>query len=105
MAATDRRGPSIGYPKKKCFLWLLAALLSFGSAYSILRFCELASVVGDWLGLPQYATQIPILQRKGAWYEVFSVVLPLIVTVLLVFATAPRSDAAMGEAKGIQLSN
>lgn len=101
MAATDTRSPSIGYSKEKCFLWLLAALLSFGSAYSILRFFELARVVGDWLGLPQYATQIPILQREGTWYEAFSVVLPLIATVVLVFATAPRSDAAMGEVKGI----
>ena len=57
----------------------------FGSALALLRWASIGFVVGDWIGLPQYAGQIPKLETEGVWCLCTGVVLPFLAAIFLVF--------------------
>lgn len=94
MTAIADRKPSIKKSKKKRIRWAFAILLMASSAYCILRVYVIGSVVGDWIGLPQYAAQIPVLEREGTWFEITAIVLPFVAALLLVPAIFQRSKPA-----------
>jgi hypothetical protein len=72
------------WPSKRRAPWLIGAVaIMFGAAYSLLRCFVIGSVVGDWIGLPQYAAQIPSLEREGTWFEVLAGILPFLAALLL----------------------
>lgn len=73
------------------------------SAYCIVRVYVVGSVVGDWIGLPQYAAQIPVLEREGTWFEITAVVLPFVAALLLVRAIFQRGTPA-GSGRGSPIS-
>jgi hypothetical protein len=70
-------------------LLLLALVLMFGSAYSILKFFATAGAVSNWMGLPQYAAQISRLQAEGGWWEALAIVLPFLAALVLGFGRPP----------------
>jgi hypothetical protein len=101
MALAFGQAFSIRKFNKKRALWALGSLaLMFGAAYSFVRYLVIGSTVGDWIGLPQYAAQIPRLEREGAWFAVLAVVLPFIAAPLLGFVTAPQVESVMTEVRG-----
>jgi len=66
--------------------WLLGALaLMFVSAYSILKFYSIGSNVSGWIGLPQYAAQIPQIEAEARWWGRLGGVLPFLAAFLLGF--------------------
>jgi hypothetical protein len=86
---------NIRWPSKKRLAWLLASfLLMFGSALAFLRWVTIGFVVGDWIGLPQYAGQIPKLQTEGACCLCIGVVLPLLAAIFLGFGKAKDAGDA-----------
>jgi hypothetical protein len=83
-------------PTKKRLPWLLGALaLMFGSAYSILRFFVAVDAVSNWIGLPQYAGQIPKIEAEGMRWGKLGVVLPFVAAFLLGFGR-DEADARLG---------
>src|SRR5216683_5426240 len=74
------------WPAKRRIPWLLGSLaLMFGSAYSILRLFGIAGAVSGWIGLPQYAAQIPMLEAQARWWEALAVTMPFLAALLLGF--------------------
>jgi hypothetical protein len=74
------------WPVKRRIPWLLGSLaLMFGSAYSILRLFGIAGAVSGWIGLPQYAAQIPMLEAQARWWEALAVTMPFLAALLLGF--------------------
>ncbi|MGC1292430.1 MAG: hypothetical protein WA855_14220 [Candidatus Acidiferrales bacterium] len=68
----------------------------FGSAYSVLRCFVIGFVVGDWIGLPQYAGRVASLEREGTWFEVLAGILPFIAALLLGFGKGSLDSAGNG---------
>jgi len=74
------------WPAKRRIPWLLGALaLMFGSAYSILRLFGIAGAISGWVGLPQYAAQIPKLEADASWWKMLAAALPFLAALLLGF--------------------
>jgi hypothetical protein len=85
---------SFKWPAKRRVLWLLGALaLMFVSAYSILKFYSIGSNVSGWIGLPQYAAQIPQLEAEARWWGRVGVVLPFLAALLLGFGRDEAQEA------------
>jgi hypothetical protein len=77
---------NVRWPSNKRLAWLLASLLlMFGSALALLRWASIGFVVGDWIGLPQSAGQIPRLETEGGWCLCTGVVLPFLAAIFLGF--------------------
>jgi hypothetical protein len=74
------------WPSKKRIPWLLGALvLMLVSAYSIFTYYAIGANVGDWIGFPQFATQIPKLEAEGLWWGRLGIALPFLAALLLGF--------------------
>jgi hypothetical protein len=74
------------WPSKKRIPWLLAALaVMFVSAYSIFTYYAIGADVGDRIGFPQFATQIPKLEAEGLWWGRLGIALPFLAALLLGF--------------------
>jgi predicted cobalt transporter CbtA len=74
------------WPSKKRIPWLLGALvLMFVSAYSIFTYYAIGANVGDRIGFPQFAAQIPKLEAEGLWWGRLGIALPFLAALLLGF--------------------
>ena len=74
------------WPGKKRIPWVLGALaLMFASAYSIFKFYDIGANVGDRIGFPQFAVQIPKLEAEGLWWGRLGIALPFLAALLLGF--------------------
>jgi hypothetical protein len=74
----------VRWPSKKRIAWILAAIaLMLSSAWSLLQYLSVVGDISGWIGLPQYADQIPRLEAKGTRDLWLGILLPLVAAVLL----------------------
>jgi hypothetical protein len=75
--------------------WILLALaLMFASAYSAMRWIGAVGAFSGWIGLPQYASQLPKLTVEADWWKWLGLILPFAAAFLLGLGRSrfPRSD-------------
>jgi hypothetical protein len=76
---------------RRVWVRLGSLTLMFGSAYSCLLWMDAVGKVSGWIGLPQFADQIPGLQKKeGLW---FSLMLALLILAALLLGFDKASPA------------
>jgi hypothetical protein len=83
------------YATKRRMLWLILALaLMFTSAYSITRWVGAIGAISGWVGLPQFAASIRVLQMQIQWWKTLALVLPFLAAFLLGLSSQRPRDSA-----------
>jgi len=67
---------TLGGPPARIPWTLLALALMFASAYSAMRWIGAVGAISGWIGLPQYANQLPKLTVEAEWWKRLGLVLP-----------------------------
>jgi len=79
--------------------WLLPALACMlASAYCFFLWMSAVGRISGWIGLPQYAPQIPRLESQAGLWSALVIALPFVAALLLSFGKRasdrqPRADA------------
>lgn len=77
------------WPNRSRAPWVLLALvLMFGSAYSAVRWIGVVGAISGWIGLPQFADQIPRIRAEAGWWESLAIALPFLAALVLGFGKA-----------------
>jgi hypothetical protein len=71
------------FATRKVLVRISALILIFGSAYSCLLWMDAVGKVSGWTGLPQYADQVPGLQKNGALCFGLMLALPALAAFML----------------------
>jgi len=83
------------WPNRGRIPWFLLALaLMFTSAYSATRWLGVVGAISGWIGLPQYADQIPKLSMEARWWGGLALALPFVAALVLGLCArhSPSSD-------------
>jgi hypothetical protein len=72
------------FRKKTSLPWLLLALACMlASAYCFFGWMSAAGRISGWIGLPQYASQIPRLESQARLWSAMAIALPFVAALLL----------------------
>lgn len=86
------------FRNKRSLPWFLLALACMlASAYCFFGWMSAVGRVSGWIGLPQYAPQIPRLESQARFWSALAIALPFVAALLLSFGKTasdqPRADA------------
>src|SRR5271168_3281968 len=87
------------FRNKRSLSWLLPALACMlASSYSFFGWMSAVGRISGWIGLPQYAPQIPRLESQARLWSALAIALPFIAALVLTFGKTASDKQPRGNA-------
>jgi hypothetical protein len=84
-----------GSLERNRFYWLIPAIaLMFASAISFLLYVDAVGKISAWIGLPEFESYVPRLQRHAMLWSGLAVIFPFLAALLLGLGKGPGPSRA-----------